>query len=455
MSRVTTLVVALLVAGLVGGLLPLAARALPPPPATTFVVNATSDRGDQQPGDGSCFTGVRIDDGVGLLPECTLRAAIEEANLTTAADTIAFAILSQDSGCDPTTKVCTIRPASPLPFIYQPVTIDGYTQPGARPNTAAVGTNARLRIEVDGTNAANNHVGLEIRVSDTVVRGLVINRFDAGIIVFGATVDDVHIAGCFLGTDPSGTAARPNAFGLVVLAPFTLVGGADPAARNLIAGNTGVGVDLGSENAAYRSRVQGNLIGTDRTGAAPLPNGDGVRVLSYITLVGGDSAAEANVVAFNRGDGVVVLNPGLGNRILGNSIFANRGEGIDLGLDGPMPNDPGDDDAGPNYLQNTPRLTAATRSGTTTTVTGRLNSTPDRTFVIQFFANPAGGDEGKTFLGQLSVTTNATGNASYVFRPEQKVAVGQAVTATATDPTRLSFDGNTSEFSAPRLVAAA
>ncbi len=52
------------------------------------------------------------------------------------------------------------------------------------------------------------------------------------------------------------------------------------------------------------------------------------------------------------------------------------------------------------------------------------------------------------------MTTNAKGNVVVRFAPAQKVAVGQTVTATATDPTRFSLDGNTSEFSPPRTVAA-
>ena len=38
----------------------------------------------------------------------------------------------------------------PLPTIEEPVIIDGYSQPGARPNTLAVGNNAVLKIELSG-----------------------------------------------------------------------------------------------------------------------------------------------------------------------------------------------------------------------------------------------------------------------------------------------------------------
>src|SRR5262249_51163528 len=69
------------------------------------------------------------DAGVG-----SLRATIQSANNDTTLDTIAFAI--------PGSGVHTISPLSALPTITNPVVIDGYTQPGARPNTLANGDNA-------------------------------------------------------------------------------------------------------------------------------------------------------------------------------------------------------------------------------------------------------------------------------------------------------------------------
>src|SRR6267142_6504943 len=55
-------------------------------------------------------------------------------------DTISFNIAG--SG------VQTIRPTSALPTITDPVVIDGYTQPGAGPNTLAEGDDATLLIEL-------------------------------------------------------------------------------------------------------------------------------------------------------------------------------------------------------------------------------------------------------------------------------------------------------------------
>jgi len=70
----------------------------------------------------------------------------------------------------------TITPTSALPQIVEPVIIDGYSQPNSSPNTLTQGTNALLRIQIDGTNVGSGN-GLQVNASNTVVKGLVINRF--------------------------------------------------------------------------------------------------------------------------------------------------------------------------------------------------------------------------------------------------------------------------------------
>jgi hypothetical protein len=151
----------------------------------------------------------------------------------------------------------------------------------------------------------------------------------------------------------------------------------------------------------------------------------------------------------------VINNTSTGNRILRNSIFSNVSRGIDLvgGYEdaaGTTANDPGDADFDPNNLQNFPVLSGARTLSGETTIKGELSSTPEKNFIIRFFSNSPGGDEGKKFIGQKKVTTNVKGRAVFTFVPARKVGVGRAITAAATGP-----GGNTSEFSAPRTVAVA
>ena len=406
---------------------------------TTFYVNSTADHSDANLALGSCDTGGTVP-GAGGEPEneCTLRAAMEQANYTTGADIINFAIPGSD--------VKTIVPNTGLPTITGPLTINGYSQPGASPNTKAVGSDAVLKIELSGANVSDGD-GLQIGASNSTVKGLVINRFGYdGIYLADSTAVGTKIEGNFIGTDPSGTQDLGND-GLGVSIPFSgsnTVGGTSLAARNLISGNADGGVLVFSDN----NQVRGNLIGTQRDGTGPLGNEE-----DGVTIYGSSSIVSGNTIAFNGIDGVAVYGDVRGNRVLSNSIYNNVEEGIDLRLSftdsGPTANDPGDGDDGPNGLQNKPVITSAKTGDRTTTINARLNSTPNKTFAIQFFSNPSGTNEGRVFVGQRSVTTHASGDVTFAFTPKDKVGLGRTITATAISP-----GGNTSEFSAARTVVA-
>src|SRR5215218_1913389 len=121
---------------------------------TTFYVNSTADHSDALLTGDRCDTGYTVP-GAGSEPEeeCTLRAAIEQANNTAGADAINFAI--------PGTGVHAIVPVTQLPTITGPVTINGYSQPGAQPNQKAVGSDAVLKIELNGAEAMGTE-GLKI-----------------------------------------------------------------------------------------------------------------------------------------------------------------------------------------------------------------------------------------------------------------------------------------------------
>jgi hypothetical protein len=419
---------------------------------TGYTVNHTDDAPDVGPGDNLCDTNPNVSG-----EQCTLRAAIQESNASAGTQHIYFGI--------PGTGVHTIKPASELPTIKDTVTIDGYTQgdstsdpaDDARANTLAKGTNAKLMVQLEGSQLGGwDTSGLRVSAPDVVIKGLVINRFSFGIHSVDAQA--TKIEGNFLGTNPSGTKAPGSADGElpsgVYLAtnsfPYdsnATVGGPDPADRNIISGNAALGILLGSDG----NEVSGNLIGTQRDGKSPLGNGfGGMEIVGANNVVGKAAAGYANTIAFNGGDGVWVVDISItGNRVISNSIFSNKDLGIDLGDEGVTPNDAGDPDIGPNNLQNYPVLSSAKKSAGKTTIKGKLNSTPGKTFKVQFFSNPKGTDEGKKLFFSRTVTTNGTGAASFAFATKKKVDLGQNMTATATSPA-----GDTSEFSAPRKVVA-
>lgn len=268
-----------------------------------------------------------------------------------------------------------------------------------------------------------------------------------------------RIQGNLVGTDPSGLLALPNGSGIGLYNPAqeNLIGGPEPGAGNLVSGNLQWGLSLGGPE-TFGNRVEGNLVGTDLTGLAPLPNGEGLYLFDALdNRIGGPAPGAANHIAYNQGAGIRVEGPAINNSIRANRIHDNgSGPGDFLGIDlvsGAMvtPNDPGDSDEGPNRVQNYPVLLNASASASTLTMDGHLNSAPDSTFTIDFYGNaacdPSGYGEGETWLGQLPVNTDASGNVWFVVNLPVSLAPGQVVTATATDSA-----GNTSEFSACRTV---
>jgi CSLREA domain-containing protein len=306
--------------------------------------------------------------------------------------------------------------------------------------THALGNGSEgIRIVSGGTG---NLIGGTAAGARNIISG---NTNDGVDITFGPSGNTVQ--GNFIGTDVTGTKAIGNLDGVQLSsAGNNIVGGTTAAARNIISGNRSYGVLLEGAGEA-NSVVEGNFIGTDMTGTIALGNAlDGVVITDSVNnSIGGTAAGAGNVIAHNGGRGVgLVLNAGINNQILGNSIFDNSGLGIDLVPDGVTPNDTGDTDAGPNNLQNFPVLTSVTNSGGMTTINGRLNSTANTMYRVEFFANDAidltGYGQGQTYLGFKSVPTNGSGNVTFSqsFPP---IGAEQRVTATATDP-----NGNTSEF---------
>lgn len=287
----------------------------PPALAATFTVTTTGDTADNNPGDGTCA------DASGV---CTLRAAIQEANALAGQDTIAFSIAGAG--------VHTITPASTLPPLSDAAgtIIDGLTQPGASANSSSTSDNAVLLIELDGSNTGNtgSDFGLALGANCTV-RGLVINRVQtiAVMITTNYVTPQVAsnnvVAGNFIGTDPSGTIARPNGRGILVsglAGTNNLIGGSTVADRNIISGNTGIGIDAES----LGTIIRGNFVGVDATGAAARPNALGIALVNDAdsSFIGGASPAQRNVISGNTGSGIELSN-GPGGGAIGVTIQGN------------------------------------------------------------------------------------------------------------------------------------
>jgi len=203
------------------------------------------------------------------------------------------------------------------------------------------------------------------------------------------------------------------------------IGGSSPGEGNVISGNQEEGVYLECDgpptSPGCQYVVQGNYIGTDASGMAAIANGEGVVIKgdSPHNTIGGSGPGEANVIAFNQGDGVRVTHDGATcNTISSNSIHSNGDKGIE-------------NEYGGNTELAPPIVDSATGSAS-----GHTNP-KCYPCTVEVFSDDE--DEGRIYHGSTSTKNDATGTWTYT-----GAVTGPNVTATITDA-----DGNTSEFSAP------
>lgn len=440
--------------------------------------------------------------------DCTLREAIEAV---TDSQTIAFNIEGEGPHI--------IQLNSAMNGLFrQGVTLDGYTQPGASPNTAGPWEpgNADIRIVLDGSaipggqdswglwlsaknltvrglsfvnfkdeaikfatfpsaaikgnyiglypdgvTAGPNAVGITLRSSEpgnliggsaAADRNVISGNTGAGLAITGSS--EVAVAGNFIGTDASGSLARPNGGSGIDMrgGPGSTIGGALAGSGNLLSGNNGNGIAISTSD-GHSINVKGNRIGTAADGETPLPNKlNGVYLAqdAWDVTIGGEfDPREQNIIAFNMKAGVsLAASAGAQNYIDPNKTYANGGLGSDLLDDGAvLANDPGDADTGPNNRMNYPVMTSIVLSGTKLTVDGYLDTVPSSYSNMFFFANaecdPSGYGEGEIFLGSYGFAAGPTGTAQFhrVFTSPPLDGRG-FITMSASDPE------SSSEFSA-------
>ena len=131
------------------------------PANVTFTVNSTADDADANTADGICRTA-----GQRLHPARRHRVG---RRAFTGPDGIAFNI--------PGTGVQTIHLLSALPDLSDAsggTEIDGYTQPGASPNTDPIASNAVLRIAITGGGDDVEYQAIRITSPNNTIRGLAI-----------------------------------------------------------------------------------------------------------------------------------------------------------------------------------------------------------------------------------------------------------------------------------------
>jgi hypothetical protein len=440
------------------------------------------------------------------------------------------------------------------PITANDVTIDGYTAPGASPNSNGFGLpdNAVITIGVNGQGVVGT--GFDLEGNHDQLRGVAIFGFTnggSGQAIVAAGAGSIEIFGNFIGTDRSGNTAMPNDRGIVLdgVGAHATIGTSAPADRNLISGNNfegvltranavigrmvgnyvgvsasinalgnSIGISLLSHNQRIGDSSGGNLvsgnrsygifttfgshvitrnlIGTNGSGTAAIPNAAGIygsggglsastiggntpadgntisgnstfgiridngpaSVLNNRIGVGSDgstavpngaqgvfitggsgnvvgSAGSGNSIAYNAGSAVVITGAATANIIRGNAIFLNGG-GIDLGGDGPTANDANDSDSGPNQLQNWPSPDAISLFTTRLEVVTSINSSGASgvagLIVDVYKADTSINAEGLQYLGTSGCLAANTLNG-YTFNvPPTGLTSSDAVVLTAT-----------------------
>lgn len=395
----------------------------------TLIVNDTGDEEDADPMDGACATDNNV---------CTLRAAIQQANARATSDGSTMALIAFNlSGNGPH----FIQPTTPLPPITAPVLIDGTTQPGFDDNM-----NAPV-IVLDGLLAGNEASGLTLASGNSAIQGLLISNF----AVHGVFVNNSH--NNVLGAPNAGNVISSNMFeGILISGSSTM----NQIQDNIVNNNAMNGIAIpggGLANTIQANSINNNMLnGILISGTSTLNEVQGNMINNNMfngILISGTSTmndVQGNTINENMLNGILISGTSTANAIRGNSIFFNALLGIDLGDDGVTPNDIGDEDTGANNLQNAPEISTAVNETQDVIITGRLASTANTMFTLEFFTNmdcdPSEFGEGETFIGSLVVETDNAGNAAFEFAPADALTEDVFITATATDA-----NGNTSEFS--------
>ena len=271
-----------------------------------FTVNVAMDTPDIFQGNGVCAD---------INGNCSLRAAIMQANASVGVDTIHFNI--------PGSGPVTIEPN----YLYDPITeslvIDGTTQPTYSPGNPS--------LILSGSAMGAGGEGLTLVANGCIIRGLVIGGFiedqngDFGTAISIINAQNCIIEGNFIGIDADGLTPFPNFTGISmdVFASNNTIGGTTPTSGNVISGNRSAGIALLLNSSS--NLIKGNYIGTDKTGMQAVGNYNGIVFDngSSLNIIGGISSSTRNIISGNTKRGIEITNAS-SNIILGNYIGSNK-----------------------------------------------------------------------------------------------------------------------------------
>jgi len=187
-------------------------------------------------------------------------------------------------------------------------------------------------VEVRARGSEDN---IEVTGNYATIEGLVLNRAgpvnsSAGIYLNGAT--NCHIYGCYTGMNATGDAnlnyRNMQGFRLNG-ASYNVIGGDTAAERNLISGSNQYGIYF--LNTSNSNEVHGNFIGTEIDGFSPLNNNRSIYILnSSYNQIGSSESSRRNIIAGS--DQIdrcaILIESSLQNIIEGNFIGLGTNETV-------------------------------------------------------------------------------------------------------------------------------
>lgn len=290
---------------------------------------------------------------------------------------------------------------------------------------------------VVSTGAAYNIIGGEKTEDRNIFSG---NKL-SGLMITNTLTEYNIVKGNYFGTDITGTKKIPNLYG-IILSSFPKHNTID---SNLISGNLMTGIILNEQ--ADSNLIINNLIGTDITKKNNLGNGSvGIYIdnASCSNIIGTDTTG--NVIAYNNGAGILLQHYRTKyNRISCNSIYENKGLGIDIFPYGPNKNDYKDTDDGTQNMLNYPIIELCSYDDFSQylTIQGTVDCSYPEFSIIELFESYKSSNnsyaQGKKFLG--IAIPNSEGNWKTIISNTPKIDQIVAIT--------IDKFGNTSEFSEP------
>ena len=192
-----------------------------------------------------------------------------------------------------------------------------------RGNDGGICLNDAFKTKINGNEIINNNVyGVRLKngAKSNIIggategaRNIISGNTYLGVEITGVGTEGNKVLGNYIGTDKDGMNPLPNRCGIGIIdtARENIIGGAAEGERNIISGNFFHGIEITGVGTEV-NKVVGNYIGTDKDGMKPLPNLCGVEIRdgAMRNIIGGAAEGERNIISGNEQSGVIIMDEG-------------------------------------------------------------------------------------------------------------------------------------------------